>query len=199
MSPADNEEKQLILRAQKGEMGAFEELVYRYDREVLALAIHFTQSQEEAKDIYQEVFLRVFNALRGFRFESRFSTWLYRITANVCFTQAARAKRRNSVPIEDEYVEQDGRGVSGNGSYLEPARLDNQPMRAAMSKEIGERIRSALEGLSAQQRLVFTLRHYQGHKLKEIAEILNCAEGTVKKHLFNATARLRNELSRFYA
>ncbi len=183
----DLDERELILEAQKGDGAAFEELVYRYDRKVLKLAVSYTNDEEDAKDVYQEVFIRVFRALPGFRFDSRFSTWLYRIVVNVCLSYKSRAQSHacDSLDLEDE---------DGEGRGFDPVSRDLPSDQQALSSEISKHVRAALEVLSPQQRLVFTLRHYEGYKLKEIAALMNCAEGTVKKYLFTATERLRHRL-----
>jgi RNA polymerase sigma-70 factor (ECF subfamily) len=183
----DLDERELILEAQKGDGPAFEELVYRYDRKVLKLAVSYTNDEEDAKDVYQEVFIRVFRALPSFRFDSRFSTWLYRIVVNVCLSHRSRSQNRDfeSLDVEDE---------DGNGRGFDPVSQDLPSDQRALGSEISQHVRAALESLSPQQRLVFTLRHYEGYKLKEIAALMNCAEGTVKKYLFMATERLRHQL-----
>ncbi|RPJ56988.1 MAG: sigma-70 family RNA polymerase sigma factor [Acidobacteria bacterium] len=183
----DLDERELILEAQKGEGAAFEELVYRYDRKILKLAFSYTKDEEDAKDVYQEVFIRVFRALPGFRFDSRFSTWLYRIAVNVCLSYKSRAQNREheSLDMDDE---------QGSGRSFDPVSPDLPSDQKALGSEISQHVRAALEALSPQQRLVFTLRHYEGYKLKEIAALMNCAEGTVKKYLFTATERLRHQL-----
>jgi len=183
----DLDERELILEAQKGDGPAFEELVYRYDRKVLKLAVSYTNDEEDAKDVYQEVFIRVFRALPGFRFESRFSTWLHRIVVNVCLSYKSRSQNR-------EYESLDIAEDDGESRHLEPVSHDLPSDQKALSSEISQHVRAALEGLSPQQRLVFTLRHYEGYKLKEIAALMDCAEGTVKKYLFTATERLRQRL-----
>ena len=87
---------ELIRSAQRGDMDAFEELVYRHDKEVFSIAARYVNRAEDAKDIYQEVFLRVYRGLQKFRFQSEFSTWLYRITTNVCLTHRNHRKKMNS-------------------------------------------------------------------------------------------------------
>src|ERR1035437_9367080 len=88
---------QLITNAQKGDMASFEELVYRYDHHVLNIAKSFRNSDEDSKDIYQEVFMRVFRGLKNFQFKSEFTTWLFRITTNVCLTFQSRKKNHDSL------------------------------------------------------------------------------------------------------
>lgn len=194
MPPDDRE---LILRARAGEMEAFEELVCRYDRQVLRLAMRFTRNEDQAKDVYQEVFLKVFKSLDSFAFKSRFSTWLYRVATNVSLSHISSEKRHRQVSLD------------GSGSAKAPEdrrtqvhqQLVSQPEseKRAFSREISDRIQKALEALSSQQRAVFVLRHYEGQRLREIAKVLECAEGTVKKHLFTATMRMREQLKEIHA
>jgi len=187
-SGTHEEERELILLAQRGDRRAFEDLVYRYDRKVLAIAASYTNNLDDAKDVYQEVFLRVFKALPKFRFDSRFSTWLYRIVVNVCLTHQARRKSREADSLD--YIEDDE-----SQSLLEKQASDERSSHEkAYDGEVARHIAMAMKTLSPQQRLVFTLRHYEGYKLREIAAMMNCAEGTVKKYLFTATERLRDNL-----
>ena len=93
MTPTDNE---LIQAAQRGDMVAFEQLVFRHDKQVLSIAARYVTSAEDAKDIYQEVFIRVYRGLRKFRYRSEFATWLHRITTNVCLTHRTKQKKKHS-------------------------------------------------------------------------------------------------------
>ncbi len=86
----------LIVKARDGDISAFETLIYKYDQNVLSIALKFVKDEDDAKDVYQEVFIRVFKGLKKFQFNSEFSTWLYRITANVCLTFKSRKKRELS-------------------------------------------------------------------------------------------------------
>lgn len=185
MAPVDTE---LILKAREGDMMAFEELVYRYDKQVLSMAASYVSTSEDAKDIYQEVFLRVFRGLKRFELRSEFSTWLYRITTNVCLSHRARRKRHAHASIHDGESDDEAHGVPD----------EVRPDRQALGSEISDRVRQALAKLSPQQRMVFTLRHYEGYKIREIAVMMNCADGTVKKYLFTGTRRLREELNDLY-
>ena len=93
----------LIIQAQKGDQSAFEELVYRYDRSVLSIALKYSVNEDDAKDLYQEVFIRVYKGLKNFRFQSEFSTWLFRVTTNVCLTYKNRSKHHLRVSINNEF------------------------------------------------------------------------------------------------
>ncbi len=185
MEPNDNE---LILRAQRGEVVAFEQLVHRYDRNVLAIASRYTRNAEDAQDIYQEVFLRVYRGLAGFKFKSLFSTWLYRVVTNVCLSFKKKNSRVEQVSLDGMYENRETlQLVGGNSSRETPEKLFQYV-------EFTDRVNLALESLSRQQRLVFILKHYEERKLSEIATMMNCAEGTVKRYLFLATKKLRSQL-----
>ncbi len=181
-------DEELIEQSKSGNATAFEQLIFRYDQVVLNIAARYTQSSDDAKDIYQETFIRVFKGLPKFQLKSEFSTWLYRIATNVCLTHKERKKKHSALSIDsdDEEIHQE-HAVSGN-------RTDSH----LQGNEITERIDSALKELSPQQRLVFTLRHYQDYKLKDIAVMMDCAEGTVKKYLFDATHKMRARLHDLY-
>lgn len=182
------EENQLILNAQNGDIRAFEELVYKYDSKVLSLALRYVGDEDDAKDLYQEVFIRVYRGIKNFRFQSEFSTWLFRITTNVCFTFKSRDRRKNNISIsagdDDE-----------NDQNVELTDISSSPEVITSGNEIGYIIRNALETLSPKQRMTFTLKHYEGFKIREIADMMECNEGTVKKYLFDATRNLRKKLS----
>jgi RNA polymerase sigma-70 factor (ECF subfamily) len=187
MTPDDRE---LILQAQRGNTVAFEQLVHRYDKRVLSIASTYVSSSEDAKDIYQEVFIRVYRGLSKFELKSEFSTWLYRITANVCLTHRMRKKRRSHTSLDGDHDSDEDHTQNLGDTLADDVKSDQR----ALNSEISLHVEEALGDLSPQQRMVFTLRHYQGYKLREIAELMNCAEGTVKKHLFTATQRLREKL-----
>jgi RNA polymerase sigma-70 factor, ECF subfamily len=184
----DFDERELIVEAQHGNRMAFEELVVRYDRKVLSVANSFAADPEDAKDIYQEVFIRVYRALPKFRFQSRFSTWLHRIVVNVCLSHQERTNSRTFESLDADPAGGDERRP------FDPVSSETPSDQKAFDAEISQHVRAALKALSPQQRLVFTLRHYEGYKLREIAALMNCAEGTVKKYLFTATERLRSQL-----
>ena len=183
------EDIKLIKRAQNGDTAAFEELIYKYDRQVLNIAASFRNNTEDAKDIYQEVFLKVYKGLKNFQFKSEFSTWLYRITANVCITNKSKQERHNTDSLDRQYGSEEDSATLGD-SIAGDSSTDKQ----AVSSDLAEHIKKAVEKLPPQQKLALTLKYYQGFKIKEIAEMLNCAEGTVKRYLFTAANKLREDL-----
>ena len=187
MSEVD--EHSLIRRAQEGDRAAFDALIRLYDQQVLRLALQVVGSPEEARDLYQEAFLKVYRSIRHFRSEAKFSTWLYRVVMNVCLDHLRRQSTRKEVavaPPED-----------GEPEFFQTVPDDRptlNPERATHSKEIGRRIQVALERLNPRERMVFELKHYQGLRLRVIGEICKTSEQTVKNCLFRATQKLRMEL-----
>jgi len=182
------DEKELVLLAQKGNTVAFEQLVYLYDKNVLSLALKYIQDNDLAKDIYQEVFIRVYKGLKNFQFKSEFSTWLFRITTNVCLTY--KSKKQNGILISINEENSDGDPVS----EIRDDSWESSPDQSASGSETQSRINLALEEIPAKQKMVFVLKHYEGYKIREIAKIMECQEGTVKKYLFEAVHSLREKL-----
>ena len=178
----------LIQRAKGGDMGAFEQLVFRYDRQVLTIAARYVQSSEDAKDIYQEVFLRVYRALPKFQLKSQFSTWLYRITTNVCLTHKTRRKRHLHTSLSEESDDEHGAPLTEALTELRTA--DRQAERTDMALHVAQ----SIEMLSPKQKMVFTMKYYEEYKIREIAEMMGLAEGTVKRYLFAATKKIRAAL-----
>ena len=183
----DNE---LIIQAQNGNVMALEELIYRYDKMVLRIAMKYTGDSDDAKDIYQEVFIRVFKGLSNFQFKSEFSTWLFRITSNTCISFKRKYNKTNHFSLNDEK----------NENYLSTIPDDSElsPDSLAVNSEYGNKIDKALSTLSPNQKMSFLLKHYEGYKIREIAEIMNCKEGTIKKYLFDAVKRLKKQLENSY-
>lgn len=179
---------ELVRKAQQGDIFAFEQLVFRHDKKVLSIAARYVTSADDAKDIYQEVFLRVYRGLKKFRFKSEFSTWVHRITVNVCLTHRSRRRRTMQTLLLDDRNEEDS---EGHGEIRDPAV---GPDHQAVNADISCSIEKALGTLSPKQKMVFTLRHFEGYKLNEIALMMNCVEGTVKRYLFTATRRMRDQL-----
>jgi len=189
------QETELIIRAQNGNASAFEELIYNYDKKVLALAMKYVKNEDDAKDIYQEVFIRVFKGLKKFQFQSEFSTWLFRITTNVCLTYVSRKKDHTKLSEFD--IDETDNINSMNRDELIYDGIS--PEEEAAGNDVGEIVNAAVETLSPKQKMTFVLKHYEGYKIREIAEMLNCKEGTVKKYLFDAVNNLKKKLKPVYS
>ena len=182
-------EKELILKAQVGDQTAFEQLIYNYDKAVLSIAMRYVRNNDDAKDIYQEVFIRVYKSLKKFEFRSEFSTWIFRITTNVCLTYKSRKKDQLMVPLQEEFEED-----NPEFGRVELISDEKSPEEETLNTDLKNFIGNAVDSLSERQRITFVLKHYEGYKIKEIAEMLNCKEGTVKKYLFDAINNLRKKL-----
>src|SRR6516162_2341335 len=182
MSLANSDDVALVREAQTGNRTAFEELVHRYDRDVLRLALNLMKRTEDARDVYQEAFLKVYRNLHRFRFECSFYTWLYRIVTNVCLDHLRRRQARQEEAGTDFFERQ------------REQRPTLDPERHLLGQEIKRRLASAMERLSPRERIVFEMKHYQGLKLRAIGDALGTSEETVKNSLFRATRKLRNEL-----
>jgi len=182
----------LIREAQRGNRGAFEELVRHYDQAVLRLAMHLTGSDHEAQDVYQEAFLKAYKSIGNFRFECSFYTWIYRIVTNLCLDHL----RKRQVRKEEAPVATDAAGEQYDVLEQVPdGRSGANPEQDLMRRELGKRIGRALEKLTPRERMVFELKHYHGLKLRTVGEVLNTTEETAKNTLFRATQKLRGALA----
>ena len=156
-APMKNLDK-AIKKAKAGDAAAFEKLVKMYDRRVYALALDLMGNQEDAKDVYQEVFLKVYRALPKFRFHSDFFTWLYRIVVNCCYTQRRKRARNRHLSIE-EHTEDHTR------FSLVFTSTDPLPDEETMQNEMIKIIEEQLDDLTIQQRAIFILRFSEQFKL----------------------------------
>lgn len=181
----------LVRAAQQGDQLAFEELVRLYDQSVLRLALNMVRSEEDARDIYQEAFLKIYRSLGSFRFECSFYTWVYRVVTNICLDHLRKKTvRKEEAPVA---ARPDGETMDVL-DMVEDARPDGNPERVVLGRELNQRIERALHRLSPRERLVFEMKHYQGLKLRTIGDLLDTTEETVKNCLFRATQKLRGSL-----
>jgi RNA polymerase sigma-70 factor (ECF subfamily) len=186
VNPGDEE---LVASARRGDRRAFEELVERHKRRAYHIAFDFTRDREEAKDLSQEAFLKAFMNLKNFDGRSSFYTWFYRILVNLCLDHKRRHKRSPTNGF-DETIE------SQMEPSHEPAR-PRSPDQQVLARQISRKVGEALEALPARQRTAFVLKNHQGLSIKEIAELMDMAEGTVKVHLHRAVTTLRERLAEF--
>ena len=186
-----SDDTRLIEAAQAGDREAFDELVRRHDRGVLRLALRLVGTEDEARDIYQESFLRLFRTLGSFRHDCRFETYLFRIVTNVCLDHL---RRRAARPEERDRISRDTDGRIDPLAARPDDSPERDPERALERREIRRRIDTALAGLSPRERLIFELRHYEGLRLREIGERIGTTEKTVKNCLFRAHHHLRSSL-----
>lgn len=187
------DESALIRAAQAGDQGAFEQLVRLYDQNVLRLALNLLRSPEDASDVYQEAFLRVYRNLHTFRFDCSFHTWLYRIVTNLCLD----ALRKRKIRREESTVLETADGLLDRMDTLQEGRADGNPQRSLLTVQLQTRIKSVLAGMTPRERTVFELRHYQGLRLRAIGDMLGTTEEAAKNCLFQATQKMRAGLGDF--
>ena len=173
-------EDELVARAAAGDRRAFSDLVARHQDEVYTLAVRLSGDREIGADVAQEAFVRAWRALPDFRGEARFSTWMYRITANTAYTHRTRARRHN-VGSLDELVNP-------------PADEAPGPERTAEARDLGARLAIALEKLPRSQRMVVVLKDVYGWTHREIAEHLDVSIPATKVRLHRGRSTLRAEL-----
>jgi len=197
-------ESELIGRAQGGDAEAFATLARSYERRLLLLALHYARDRHDAEDLSQEVWLKAFRAIRSFRGESSFYTWLRQITINTFLNERrapSAAAGRQARVVEFDAWEASKRG--GGAAQQETATQEAALSLARSSRGVEEsfdqqflvaRVLDALADLTPQQRLIFLLKHQEGMTYEEISEALGCSAGTTKKALFRAVLKLRERL-----
>ena len=180
----------IVERAKRGEEAAFGELVERYKKKIYYLSLDMTGNHHDAEDMSQEVFIRAYRSLDGFRGNAKFSTWLYRIAVNMGLDRRRNKMTAAVMPWEN---------MESVAVFHAADRRSNpfDPEKQAESSLIRQHIDKALLRLNAKERSVFVLRHYHDLKLDEIADVLHVSIGTVKSSLFRALQRLQKELA-FY-
>jgi RNA polymerase sigma-70 factor (ECF subfamily) len=181
----EGSDRAAVLRAKAGDRDAFREIVEAHSRHVFGLAFRMTGNEEDAEDVVQETFLKAYRAIERFEGASEVSTWLHRIAANC----AVDLLRRRPKPARSSF---------GPGEAPEPDTfpdIRSGPEAAAFGSEIDRRVRASLERLSAMERAAFTLRHFEGRSISDIARLLGVRAGAARNCVFRAVAKLREELA----
>lgn len=184
------DDKALALALQSGEEAAFDEIVARYQGRVYAVAYRVTGNREDALDVSQEVFIKVYRKIDTWKPTGGFLPWILRMTTNHGIDHLRRKKRCPEQPLDEAFV------PNSEGASVEPVSMKTD--REVFAHEIEGRIQRALPVLSRAQREVFLLRHYEGLQLAEIAASMGCTVGSVKVHLFRALKKLQVELKDLY-
>jgi len=182
-------EESLIARVQLGDEAAFGELIERYQKQVFNIALRYVHNYDDASDITQEVFIKAYRSVSGFKGKSRISTWLYRIAVNMCldFIRREKVHSRGLVPLEIKDDE--------DGDYELPAPdFSYAPEQVAEQRELQEALQKALDSLPPISREIVMMRDINGMSYQEIADALHIELGTVRSRLARARIRMRNKL-----
>jgi len=184
----------LVKKSQKGDYPSFAELVKRYEKKIYNLAYRIMGNREDASDVLQETFLQVFKKLAGFKGKAKFSTWLYRITVNMCLMRKRKRKKREivslDVPILTKKEDEIKRELRDDWSESPLATLEN--------KEVKKTLSEAIDSLPEEYRTVFLLRGLNGMSNEEVAEVLKISLPAVKSRLHRARLFLRDSLSQYF-
>ena len=172
---------ELVRKSQFGDKAAFEQLVIRHQELVFSLAYKLTGNREMANDVAQEAFIRAWKAIEKFRGDSTFSTWIYRITVNTAWTLRKKAKKHNTLNIDDTY---------------EPIVIDekNDPELVAINSDLSSVLINALDKIPIEQRIIVELKNIEGRSHKEIADYLDISVTAAKVRLHRAHQKLRQIL-----
>lgn len=186
---SDPVDRALIARAQRGDIGAFNELVQRYEKSVYNFAYRLSGNYDNANDIAQDAFIRAYNAINSFRGDASFSTWLFRITTNVFLDERKKARAHPQQSL-DEYLQLDESSVARQIEDPSPT-----PEDIATGKEKTAVLASAVASLPEYQRAMVVMYHMEQKAYEEIAEIMDLPIGTVKSRLNRARLALKEKLS----
>jgi RNA polymerase sigma factor (sigma-70 family) len=187
--PAPAADLELVQRSQQGDTVAYDELIRRYQERVFATIYHMTSNHEDANDLAQETFIKGFSALRSFKGDSSFYTWIYRIAVNKTINFLKQRKNRTHMSLNDLDFNAE------NDPDLVALISDRTPRRDVNLSELQEKLNEAMQKLSPVHRLVVTLHDVQGLSHEEIGKIIDCNIGTVRSRLFYARQQLQAYLS----
>ena len=191
---SDLSDDALIRQARAGELAAFETLVARYERQVYTLALRVVRQEQDAEDVTQQAFISALEHLNGFRQESSFATWLFRIATHAALKILRKRKGLNTVSLEEATEPQpDGEGLP-HPEFI--ADWKQSPEELVAQHETQQLLDEALARLDDNHRLVFLLRDVEGLSVKETAAALNLSEANVKVRLLRARLQLREQLTR---
>ena len=181
-------EEQLIRRAQQGDNSAFEQLLLLHQKKVYNLCLRMSANPDDALDLSQEAFLKAWKNLSQYQFEASFSTWLFRLTSNVCIDFLRRKKRRQETSLTETYEDSD------DGAEFSVPDAQPLPEQQAITKETQLELAQAMARLAPDHREILQLRVIEGLAYEQIADILDIRVGTVKSRLARARLALRKIL-----
>jgi len=189
---AVSDELALVQAAKQGDVGAFEQLVKRYDRNIFRIAQHITQNREDAEDVVQDAFLKAYENLDQFQGNSKFYTWLVRIAVNESLMKLRRRKTSKTVSMDEDVETEEG------SMPREFADWSPNPEQQYGQSELSDILRKTIQGLPASFRTVFVLRDVEGLSTEETAEMLDLSIPAVKSRLLRARLQLRERLNKYF-
>ena len=185
----------LVKRVRGGDQRAFKLLVERYQRKVYAVALGMLKDKEEAMDVSQEAFVKVYKYLDHFKGDASFYTWLYRITVNICIDVIRKRQSAGGEAVEfDETMPMD---VSEANIGALGSRLGTNPQKSALRRELAEKIQEALATVPEKHRAILLLREIEGMSYEDLSRTLDIPKGTVMSRLFHARAKVQKILSQY--
>ncbi len=188
-SAAPPDDLLLVRRAQGGDLAAYDGLIQRYQERIYATIYHMTANHEDANDLAQETFIKAFQALKSFKGDSSFYTWVYRIAVNKTINFLKQRKNRSHLSLNDLDFNAE------NDPDLVALISDKTPRREVNLVELQEKLNAAMLKLSPKHRLVVTLHDVQGLSHEEIGKVMDCNIGTVRSRLFYARQQLQAYLA----
>ena len=180
-------DEELVALATAGDPESFNQLIVRWERSIFALAFRVLGREEDARDVCQETFLRAFRSIKGFKGQSKFSSWLYRIALNLCRDWMRRERRSATLTPLDEEAE-----PAPSPGAVRPETAEDHAVRQDMKRVITH----AMSALSDDQRITIVLKEYHGLTFREIADLQGCPLSTVKTRLYQGLGVLRRHLQR---
>jgi RNA polymerase sigma-70 factor, ECF subfamily len=180
-------DEELVARSQSGDVDSFNQLILRWERPIYALAYRVIGREEEARDVCQEAFLRAFRGLPGFKGQAKFSSWLYRITLNLCRDWMRRQRRTPVSQMPDDVDALEFASESGPVESIEDL---------VARRELGAVVEEAMALLPEEQRTAIILKEYHGMTFQEIADLQGCPLSTVKTRLYQGLSVLRRHLAK---
>jgi RNA polymerase sigma-70 factor (ECF subfamily) len=189
---AATDELALVQAAKGGDVGAFEQLVKRYDRNIFRIAQHITQNREDAEDVTQDAFLKAYENLEQFQGNSKFYTWLVRIAVNESLMKLRRRRTDRTVSLDEDIKTEE------DTMPREVADWSPNPEQLYKQGELKDILRKTIQGLPASFRTVFVLRDVEGLSTEETAEALNLSIPAVKSRLLRARLQLRERLNKYF-
>ena len=187
------EDRELITRAQNGDQAAFRKLVERHQRRAFAIALGLVRDENDARELVQDAFLRVYRGLATFQGGSSFFTWLYRIVTNLAIDLMRKPGRRDAELV-------DGQAIDEDADFPLMSKIDGaDPLDVVRRREIAGRIQSALDALPPYHRGVILMREVEGMSYEEMAQAMGVSKGTIMSRLFHARQKLQRALADCYA